>query len=120
MLRLSGVLTIMVLATALRTEAMPLKFAGDYYVSPSGSDSGPGSSSQPFATIARASSAVAGGGTVHVAPGTYTSGPFTTSAGGSSTTRVRYVSDQRWKALIRTTGTGMHIAWTNSGSYVDI
>jgi hypothetical protein len=120
MLRLSGVLTIMVLATALRTEAMPLTLAGDYYVSPSGSDSWPGSAAQPFATIARASSAVAGGGTVHVAPGTYTSGPFTTAASGSSTTRVRYVSDQRWKALIRTTGTGMHIAWTNNGSYVDI
>lgn len=94
--------------------------AQDYYVSPSGSDSGPGTAAQPFATIAKAGSVVAAGGTVHVAPGTYASGPFTTRASGTASARIRYVSDQRWKALIRTTGTGMHIAWTNNGSYVDI
>ncbi len=110
---------ILVLAMTAVLEASP-QAVTDYYVSPSGSDSWPGSASQPFATIAKAASAVAAGGTVHVAPGTYTSGPFTTRASGTTAARIRYVSDVRWKALIRTTGDGMHIAWTNNGSYVDI
>lgn len=110
---------VLVLALSAVLEASP-QAATDYYVSPSGSDSWPGSAARPFATIAKAGSVVTAGGTVHVAPGTYASGPFTTRASGTAAARIRYVSDVRWKALIRTTGTNMHIAWTNNGSYVDI
>jgi len=110
---------ILVLALTPVLEASP-QAPADYYVSLSGSDSWPGTAAQPFATLAKAGSVVTAGGTVHVAPGTYASGPFTTSRSGTAAARIRYVSDVRWKALIRTTGTGMHIAWTNNGSYVDI
>ena len=44
----------------------------DYYVSPQGSDSNPGSSTQPFRTITRAYSQAAAGTTIIVLPGVYT------------------------------------------------
>src|SRR5262249_165347 len=43
-----------------------------YYVSPTGSDSNPGTASQPFQTIQRAADVVNPGDTVLVADGTYT------------------------------------------------
>lgn len=48
--------------------------AGDWYVAENGSDSAAGTSAEPFASIAHAVSIAAeqGGGTVHVAEGTYT------------------------------------------------
>src|ERR1051326_2513988 len=46
--------------------------ATDYYVSTSGSDSNPGTASQPFRTITFAYTHAAAGVTLHVAPGVYT------------------------------------------------
>ncbi|MBW2525226.1 MAG: right-handed parallel beta-helix repeat-containing protein, partial [Deltaproteobacteria bacterium] len=45
--------------------------AADYYVSPSGSDGGPGSSAEPWATLQHAADAIAPGDAVHVRAGTY-------------------------------------------------
>ena len=39
----------------------------------------------------------AGGTTVHVAPGTY-EGDVVTTATGTPTARVRFISDQKWAA----------------------
>lgn len=100
-------------------------FAADLYVSPNGSDSNSGSQAAPFLTIARASQAASPGSTLHVAPGTYnvsapdvnSYGIYTTTSGTSSA-RIRFVSDQRLAAKIVMTGAG--IAWDSRGSYVDI
>lgn len=89
----------------------------DVYVSTTGSDSNPGTSAQPFRTIAKGSSVATAGTTVHVAPGTYT-GNFETNASGTATAHVRYVSDTRWGAKI--VGSTAEGDWRNNGSYVDI
>ena len=86
------------------------------YVSPSGSDSGTGSISSPFRTIGKAASVAKPSTTVHVAPGTY--GNVSNSKSGTSTGRLRFVSDTKWGAKIVGTGTEAH--FTNNGSYVDI
>ena len=46
-------------------------FAAEYYVSPSGKDSNPGSKEKPFATINCAANKVAAGDTVKILPGLY-------------------------------------------------
>jgi hypothetical protein len=87
------------------------------YVSPSGSDSNAGTLSAPLKTISRAAALSKPGTLVHVAAGTYT-GNILTSASGTASARIRYVSDSRWAAKIVGTGTDYH--WDNKGSYVDI
>ena len=89
----------------------------NYYVAPAGSDSNDGSQAHPWATIQHAANQVAAGATVHVAPGTY-SGAITTNTSGTSSSRIKFVSDVQWGALIR--ATAVDIVWTNMGDYVDI
>ena len=91
--------------------------ADDLYVATTGSDSNSGSESAPFLTIERAASRARPGMTVHVAPGTYWENVQTT-AKGSATARIRYVSDTKWGARI--IGSGKGAMWTNHGSYTDI
>ncbi len=91
--------------------------AVEYWVSPSGGDSNDGSQNHPWATIAHADSTLtvgSGGTIVHVLPGTYTPGNFTTSHSGTASARIQFVSDQKWAAKI----TGSN--WNVAGSYVDI
>ena len=38
--------------------------------------------------------------TIHVASGTYNVSTITTGASGTPTSRIRYISDQRWGAKI--------------------
>lgn len=75
--------------------------------------------------IAAAAKHAKPGSTIHVAPGTYyVSAPglgsagMTTTASGTETARIRFVSTEPGKAKIVMTGTG--IAWKSKGSYVDI
>lgn len=92
----------------------------DLYVAVTGSDSNSGSASAPLKTILKASQLVKAGGTVHVAPGTYAGG-FKTSASGTASARIRYVSDRRWAAIIVPNSSSSNTtAWTNTGSFVDI
>src|SRR5215470_266266 len=90
------------------TSTMPT----DLYVSMSGSDSNPGTQAAPFRTISAASQAATPGTTVHVAPGTYAGG-FTTTASGTASDHIEYISDQRWGATILG-------GWTSKGAYTDI
>jgi hypothetical protein len=46
-------------------------FAADYYVTPNGNDSGPGSKSLPWQTITKANAVLQPGDTAYVAPGEY-------------------------------------------------
>ncbi|WP_020654946.1 right-handed parallel beta-helix repeat-containing protein [Massilia niastensis] len=87
------------------------------YVATNGSDSNAGTQARPFKTINKAASSAKAGTTVHVAAGTY-SGNVTTKVSGTSTNRIRFVSDTKWGAKI--IGSGTEAMWTNSGSYIDI
>jgi hypothetical protein len=53
--------------------------AATWYVAPSGSDSNPGTSAAPFATIQKAADVASAGDTVIVRPGTYAGARFTRS-----------------------------------------
>ncbi len=56
--------------------------------------------------------------TIHVAPGTYTvSSTINSGAGGTTSSRIRYISDQQWGAKIVSSADPI---WSNSGDYVDI
>jgi hypothetical protein len=90
----------------------------DRYVSTAGSDSSDGSLAHPWQTIQYASDMARPGMSIHVARGTYyTSSIIDTSINGTSTARIRYMSDQKWGAKIVTSASQ---AWSVSGSYVDI
>ena len=91
--------------------------AQEYFVAPSGSDNNSGSESSPWATIQHAAAVVMPGNTVHVAPGTY-SNLVNTTASGTATSRIRFISDVKWGAQINTVG--VSVSWENHGDYVDI
>jgi len=93
----------------------------NYYVSPTGSDSAAGTQTAPFKTLARAAQvATKPGTTVHVAPGTYAGG-IKTTASGTSSARIYWVSTTKWGAKIVPPATSYNNnAWDNRGSYVSI
>ena len=90
----------------------------DYYVSPSGSDSNDGSSAHPWATINKADSVVGPGAIVHVSPGTY-SGNIVTSAKGTASARIRYISDTQYGARL-VGGSSDFVIWLAYNTYTDI
>jgi hypothetical protein len=87
------------------------------YVSPSGSDSNSGSQASPFATIQKAAQAAKPGTIVHVLPGVYTQ-PVTVKNSGSANARITFLSDTKWAAQIKTTGST--VPWTTDADYIDI
>lgn len=90
------------------------------YVSPKGTDSGPGTAERPWRTIARAARAAKPGTVVMVAPGNY-SGGFRTSASGKGGERITFVSTRKWGARITPPRNSRNkTAWDNRGDYVDI
>ena len=91
--------------------------ASQRYVAPQGQDSNNGSRTRPWRTIQHAAQKATPGTTVHVAPGTYPEA-IVTSVSGTPGGRIRFVSDVKWGAAIRTTGA--YRSWTNEASYVDI
>lgn len=93
----------------------------DFYVSPSGSDRANGSKAHPWKTLEKAAERVMPGSTVHVMAGLYTSdGELKTTASGIAGYRIRYVSDEKWGAKLRSSKNGHSAVWWNLGSYVDI
>lgn len=93
----------------------------DFYVAPSGSDRANGSKKHPWKTLARATERVMPGTTVHVMAGTYNlDGEFKTEASGVPGYRIRYVSEEKWGAKLRSSKSGNSSVWWNQGSYVDI
>ncbi|WP_374673272.1 choice-of-anchor Q domain-containing protein [Ideonella sp.] len=93
----------------------------NYHVSPSGSDSNPGTSTAPFKTLARAArAATRPGTTVWVAPGRYTGG-FKTTAHGTATARIHWVSTgQRAAVIVPDPLSSAQAAWDNRGHHVSI
>jgi len=107
------------LATVTSVNTAPAATTSTYnlYVSTTGSDSNAGTQAKPFKTIAKAAASAKAGTTVHVAAGTY-KGNVATRVSGTSSNRIRFVSDTKWGAKV--VGTGTEAMWTNSGNYVDI
>lgn len=91
---------------------------GDLYVSPQGNDKNDGSQARPWATISHAGAVATPGAKVHVAPGTYRETVVTT-ASGTASARISYLSDKKWSALIDPPGRPI-FAWKNTGKYTDI
>ena len=62
------------------------------------------------------------GTAVHVASGEYQLGDaeLKTPVSGTASERIRYVSDVKWGAKLRSTKTGNSAVWWNQGDYVDI
>ena len=93
----------------------------DFFVSPAGSDRADGSKKHPWKTLEKAAERVTPGATVHVMPGIYTSDvEFKTTASGIPGHPVRYVSDEKGGAKLRSFKTGDSAVWWNQGNYVDI
>ncbi|WP_229518789.1 choice-of-anchor Q domain-containing protein [Massilia rhizosphaerae] len=93
----------------------------NYYVSPTGSDSAAGTKTAPFKTLARAAKAATQPSTtVWVAPGTYAGG-IKTTASGTSTARIYWVSTTKWGAkIVPPSYSYNNNAWDNRGNYVSI
>jgi hypothetical protein len=90
----------------------------DRYVSTSGSDANDGTQQHPWATISHAGSLASPGMIIHVSAGTYAEA-VVTQISGNAATRIIYVSDQDWGAVILAPGRD-GFAWKNTGSYTDI
>jgi hypothetical protein len=91
-----------------------------YYVSPTGSDSNPGTSASPWATIQHAAQSITSGSNgviVHVAPGSYI-GSVTVSLSGTASGHVEFISDVKWGAKLD--GQGTDYAWNMTGDYQDV
>src|SRR5260221_9040634 len=91
----------------------------DLYIETTGSDSNSGTQSSPFKTILKASQAAQPGTTVHVAAGTYYGG-FETTASGTASAPIHYVSDTKWGAMIVAGANSRDTAWDNRGAHVII
>jgi parallel beta-helix repeat protein len=93
----------------------------NYYVAPTGSDTAAGTKAAPFKTLKRAAQAATRAGTtVWVAPGTYAGG-IKTTASGTSTARIYWVSTTKWGAkIVPPASSTNNNAWDNRGNYVSI
>jgi len=83
----------------------PTPAAGDYYVSPFGSDSNPGTRALPFKTIQKAADVVNPGQTVIVQDGIYADPDgdgviVNLSRGGTSSAKILFKSENRWGAKL--------------------
>ena len=90
----------------------------DYYVSPTGGDSGDGSPAHPWATLNHADAMIGPGAVVHVAPGTYTQAVYLT-ASGTSSQPIEYISDITWGAKFVIRGSNDSCVYS-IGSYIEI
>lgn len=93
----------------------------NYYVAPNGSDTAAGTKSAPFKTLARAAKAATKASTtVWVAPGTYAGG-IKTTASGTASGRIYWVSTTKWGArIVPPSSSSNNNAWDNRGNYVSI
>jgi parallel beta-helix repeat protein len=102
--------------------AEPAASPVNFYVSPSGNDSANGTAAHPWKTLEKAATMAAPGVTVHVATGDYWFGnsELKTEGSGTASARIRYVSDVRWGARLRSSKAGNSSVWWNKGDYVDM
>ncbi|WP_208281153.1 right-handed parallel beta-helix repeat-containing protein [Massilia oculi] len=113
---------VALLAAAMSASAATIPTTpNNFYVSPTGSDTAAGTGAAPFKTLARAAKAATKAGTtVFVAPGTYAGG-FKTTASGTASSRIYWVSTTKWGAkIVPPANSTNNSAWDNRGNYVSI
>ena len=97
-----------------------------YYVSPAGSDSYPGTRSQPFKTIQKAASIVNPGDTVIVKDGTYTdvgNAPYLVfmKRAGTAENWITFKAENKWGAVIDCQNVNSYaVGFSRNGNYVRI
>jgi Putative Ig domain/Abnormal spindle-like microcephaly-assoc'd, ASPM-SPD-2-Hydin/Immunoglobulin domain/Protein of unknown function (DUF1565) len=99
-----------------------------YYVSPTGSDSNPGTSAAPFLTIQQAANMVNPGDMVIVQDGTYNnpavsgvgSKLIVMSRGGTAANHVVFIADHKWGAKIDGLNNTSATGWEFSANYIDV
>jgi PKD repeat protein len=97
-------LKLLLFAIFLATPIIGLA-ATTYYVSPTGSDSNPGTLASPWKTLAKAVSSVSSGDTVYLRAGTWNEGlKISSKSYTSRTTFARYPSDPAGSAILNGTG----------------
>lgn len=90
------------------------------YVAPGGSDSHPGTRSEPLRTLTRAAQLATPGTTVHVAPGSY-SGGVRTTINGTAEARIVFQSTERGAArIVPPLDARQSAAWDNRANHIDI
>ncbi len=90
----------------------------DLCVSPRGADAL--GSPESFNSIQEASRFAKPGATIHILPGIYEGGIMTT-ASGTASNPIRYVSDVKWGAkIVPSSNSTSEMAWDNRGAYVTI
>ena len=107
--------TLIIILQSLASATFAL--GATYYVATTGSDSNPGTYSQPFRTIQKAANVVQPGDIVNVLPGVY-SGLVKTTVSGTSGSPIRFVSSTLHAAIIRPTSG--EYTWVNNANYVNI
>ena len=113
---------VALLAAAMSATAATIPTTpNNFYVSPTGSDTAAGTKAAPFKTLARAAKAATKAGTtVFVAPGTYAGG-IRTTASGTASSRIYWVSTTKWGAkIVPPANSTNKTAWDNRGNYVSI
>ena len=112
--RLRGLLSLVLLLTGYAASATT------YYVATNGSDSNPGTQSQPFLTVQKCANVVAAGDTCLFADGTYNvSANVTINTNGTSAAPITFRSQNVWGATI-SGAAGVIIMLDISGNYVTI
>jgi hypothetical protein len=99
-----------------------------YYVSPSGSDSNPGTSALPFLTIQAAANVVNSGDMVIVRDGTYNNATVSgvgsklivMSRGGTAANHVVFTAEHKWGARIDGLNNTSASGWAFSANYIDV
>src|SRR5207249_5620831 len=77
--------------------------ATTYYVSPSGSDSNPGTQVSPWGTIQKAANTMVAGDTTLVMDGTYVHGYIRFATSGTSSQPITLKAQNKWGAIISST-----------------
>src|SRR5262245_37760107 len=100
-MRYTHLLTTLLAATAGTgvVGALPAA-AATYYISPTGSDSGPGTSAAPWRTLQKASAGMVAGDTAIAADGEYPGG-ITHTRDGTPTAPISFRAENPGRAIIR-------------------
>ncbi len=99
----------------------------DFYISPYGSDSNPGTKEAPFSSFKKADSVVQAGGTVYVLPGKYNGytaqNTIRIATSGVKSARIRWIAETKWAArIVGHVNPANRLGWgiVVAGNYVDL